>query len=43
MNDVHDTSAAPTVVAVPRHHRTLWWKELLIVGAFYALYTLIRK
>ena len=43
MNDVHDAPTAPTVVAVPRHHRTLWWKEVLIIGAFYASYTLIRN
>lgn len=32
-----------TAVAVPRHHRTLWWKEALIVAAFYTTYTLIRN
>jgi len=31
------------VVAIPRHHRTLWWKELLIVSIFYAVYTMIRN
>jgi hypothetical protein len=34
---------AHTAVAVPRHHRTLWWKEALIVLAFYGIYTLIRN
>ena len=28
---------------MPRHHRTLWWKEALIVAAFYTTYTLIRN
>ncbi len=32
-----------TVVAVPRLHRTLWWKEALIVAVFYTTYTLIRN
>ena len=32
-----------TAVAVPRHHRTLWWKEALIVAVFYTTYTLIRN
>ena len=31
------------MVAIPRHHRTLWWKELLIVSIFYAIYTMIRN
>ena len=31
------------MVDVPRHHRTLWWKELLIVSVFYAIYTMIRN
>ena len=31
------------MVAIPRHHRTLWWKELLIVSIFYAVYTMIRN
>ena len=26
-----------------RHHRTVWWKEALIVAVFYSLYTLIRN
>ena len=32
-----------TAVAVARHHRTLWWKEALIVAVFYTTYTLIRN
>jgi len=32
-----------TAVAVPRLHRTLWWKEALIVAVFYTTYTLIRN
>ena len=32
-----------SAVAVPRHHRTLWWKEALIVAVFYTTYTLIRN
>ncbi len=32
-----------TALGAPRHHRTLWWKEALIVTAFYATYTLIRN
>ena len=32
-----------TSVALPRHHRTLWWKEALIVSVFYAIYTMIRN
>ena len=32
-----------TAVAVPRYHRTLWWKEALIVAVFYTTYTLIRN
>ena len=38
-----NSAEAPRVVAVPRHHRTLWWKELLIVSIFYAIYTMIRN
>ena len=26
-----------------REHRTSWWKEVLIIGSFYALYTLTRN
>ena len=29
--------------ATARHHRTVWWKEALIIGTFYSLYTLIRN
>lgn len=36
-------STAQSPLAVPRHHRTLWWKEALIVLAFYSIYTLIRN
>jgi len=42
MNDVQNAASTSTVVA-PRHHRTLWWKEVLIIGTFYAIYTLIRN
>ncbi|NBS27687.1 MAG: hypothetical protein EBS70_02210 [Actinobacteria bacterium] len=42
MNDVQNAASTSTVV-VPRHHRTLWWKEVLIIGTFYAIYTLIRN
>ncbi len=27
----------------PRVHRTIWWKEALIVTAFYGVYTLVRN
>ena len=30
-------------VVLARHHRTLWWKEALIVAVFYTTYTLIRN
>jgi hypothetical protein len=40
---VNNSTDAPTSVAVPRHHRTLWWKEALIISAFYAVYTMIRN
>ena len=40
MTNNAETSLA---VAIPRHHRTLWWKELLIVSIFYAIYTMIRN
>ena len=29
--------------ATARHHRTVWWKEALIIGTFYSLYTVIRN
>lgn len=29
--------------ALPRVHQTRWWREALIVGAFYSVYTLIRN
>ena len=38
-----NNAETPRVVAIPRHHRTLWWKELLIVSIFYAVYTMIRN
>ena len=38
-----NNAETPRVVAIPRHHRTLWWKELLIVSVFYAIYTMIRN
>ena len=38
-----NNAEAPLAVAIPRHHRTLWWKELLIVSIFYAIYTMIRN
>ena len=38
-----NNAEAPLAVAIPRHHRTLWWKELLIVAIFYAIYTMIRN
>ena len=38
-----NNSEASLAVAIPRHHRTLWWKELLIVSIFYAIYTMIRN
>ena len=40
MNGVSEPS---TSVALPRHHRTLWWKEVLIITIFYIVYTLIRN
>jgi hypothetical protein len=40
---VTNNAETPRVVAIPRHHRTLWWKELLIVSIFYAIYTMIRN
>jgi hypothetical protein len=40
---VTNNAETPRVVAIPRHHRTLWWKELLIVSIFYAVYTMIRN
>jgi hypothetical protein len=30
-------------IALPRHHKTLWWKEVLIITSFYTVYTLIRN
>ncbi len=38
-----NNAEAPLAVAIPRHHRTLWWKELLIVAIFYGIYTMIRN
>lgn len=38
-----NNAEAPLEVVIPRHHRTLWWKEVLIVSIFYAIYTLIRN
>ena len=38
-----NNAEAPLAVAIARHHRTLWWKELLIVAIFYAIYTMIRN
>lgn len=38
-----NNAEAPLAVVIPRHHRTLWWKEVLIVSIFYAIYTLIRN
>lgn len=29
--------------ATTRYHRTIWWKEALIIGTFYSLYTLLRN
>jgi hypothetical protein len=40
---VTNNAEAPLTVAIPRHHRTLWWKELLIVAIFYGIYTMIRN
>jgi hypothetical protein len=40
---VTNNAEAPLAVAIARHHRTLWWKELLIVAIFYAIYTMIRN
>ena len=33
----------PAGTPVPRTHRTLWWKEALLFGAFYAVYTWTRN
>ena len=41
--EVNAASEPMTSVALPRHHRTLWWKEALIISSFYAVYTLIRN
>lgn len=30
-------------VVVEREHRTLWWKEALIVAVFYGIYSLVRN
>ena len=38
-----NNAEAPLAVAIARHHRTLWWKELLIVAIFYAIYTMISN
>ena len=38
-----NNAEASLAVAIARHHRTLWWKELLIVAIFYAIYTMIRN
>lgn len=38
-----NNAETPLAVVIPRHHRTLWWKEVLIVFIFYAIYTLIRN
>ena len=38
-----NNAEAPLAVAIARHNRTLWWKELLIVAIFYAIYTMIRN
>ena len=35
-----EPAAAPVTA---RHHRTVWWKEALIIGTFYSLYTLMRN
>ena len=40
MNGVAESS---TSIALPRHHKTLWWKEVLIITSFYTVYTLIRN
>jgi hypothetical protein len=40
---VNGVSEPSTSVALPRHHRTLWWKEVLIITIFYIVYTLIRN
>jgi hypothetical protein len=40
---VTNNAETSLAVAIPRHHRTLWWKELLIVSIFYAIYTMIRN
>ena len=40
---VNSTTDVGPSVAIPRHHRTLWWKEVLIISSFYAVYTLIRN
>jgi len=40
---VTNNAEAPLAVAIPRHHRMLWWKELLIVAIFYGIYTMIRN
>lgn len=33
----------PAPVVAARHHKTLWWKEALIILAFYSVYTMIRN
>lgn len=37
------TAALPPVTDEVREHRTRWWKEALIMGIFYALYTATRN
>ncbi|MEY3452617.1 MAG: hypothetical protein RL574_355 [Actinomycetota bacterium] len=32
-----------TATGIQRHHRTIWWKEALIVTVFYGIYTLVRN
>ena len=36
-------AVAATVLPEEREHRTRWWKEVLIMGAFYAIYTATRN
>ncbi len=33
----------PVSTAPPRTHRTYWWKETLIMGAFYVVYSWTRN
>ena len=37
------TTPVPAPVVAASHHKTLWWKEALIILAFYSVYTMIRN